>query len=81
MDFAVSADHIVKIEESQKIDKYLSLARKLKKLRNMKITVIKILVDALRMVTRSWKRDRGIGNQKKNRYPLHHSTVKISKNT
>ena len=41
MVFAVSADHRIKPKESEKIDKYLDLARELKKLWNMKVTIIK----------------------------------------
>ena len=40
VDFAVPADHRVKLKESEKNDKYLDLARELKKLRNMKVTVL-----------------------------------------
>ena len=47
MDFPVPADYRVKIEESEKRDKYLDLARKLKKLWTMKVTVIPIVVRAL----------------------------------
>ena len=36
-DFAMSADHRIKIKENEKIDKYLDLARELKMLRNMKL--------------------------------------------
>ena len=43
MDFAVSADHRVKLKESEKKDKYLDLARELKKLWNMKVTIIPII--------------------------------------
>ena len=46
MDFAVSADHRIKLKESEKKDKYLELARKLKKLWNMKVTIIPIVIDA-----------------------------------
>ena len=31
MDFAVTADHKIKLKESKKMDKYLDLARELKK--------------------------------------------------
>ena len=40
MGFAVLADHRAKLKESEKKDKYLDLARKLKKLSNMKVTFI-----------------------------------------
>ena len=47
MDFAVPADHRVKLKESKKKDKYLDLARELKKLWNMKVTIILIVISAL----------------------------------
>ena len=37
MDFTVPADRSVKIKESEKRDKYLDLARELKKVWNMKM--------------------------------------------
>ena len=40
MDFAVPTDYRVKIKESEKGDRYLNIARELKKLLNMKVTVI-----------------------------------------
>ena len=43
MDFAVAADHRVKIKETEKIDKYQDLVRELKKLSGMKVTVIPIV--------------------------------------
>ena len=42
VDFAVMADHRVKLKEIKKKDKYLDLARELKKLWNMKVTVTPI---------------------------------------
>ena len=45
--FTVLEDHKRKIKESEKLDKYLDLARKMKKLWNMKVTVISIVVGAL----------------------------------
>ena len=39
VDFAVLADHRIKLKECKKKDKYLDLARKLKKLLNMKIVI------------------------------------------
>ena len=47
MDFAVPADHRVKLKENEKIDKYLDLDRELKKLWNMKVKVIPTVVGAL----------------------------------
>ena len=52
MYFAVPADHRVKLKESEKRDKYLDLARELKKLGNMKVTVIQNLIGTLDTVTK-----------------------------
>ena len=51
MDFVVLADHKVKLKENEKKDKYLDLARELKKLWNMKVTIIPIVISALDTVT------------------------------
>ena len=52
VDFAVPADRRVKLKESEKKDKYLDLDRELKKLCNMKITIIPIVIGALGTVTK-----------------------------
>ena len=52
MDFAVPADHRLKLKESEKRDKYLDLARKLKKTMEHKVTVIPIVTSALGTVTK-----------------------------
>ena len=52
MDFAVQVDHRVKLKESEKMDKYLDLARKLKNLWNMKVKFIPIVIGALVTVTK-----------------------------
>ena len=52
MDFAVPAENRVKLKESEKRDKYLDLARELKKLWNMKLTVIPIVINAFGTVTK-----------------------------
>ena len=44
MDFAISEDRRVEIKESEKIDKYLDLARELKELYNMKLTMVPVIV-------------------------------------
>ena len=44
VDFAAPADHRVKINECEKKDKYLDLARDLKMLKNMKVTIVPIVV-------------------------------------
>ena len=45
--FAVPADHRIKLKECEKKDKYLDLARELKKLWNMKVTIIPMVNDAV----------------------------------
>ena len=52
MDFAVLADHWVKLKESENRDKYLDLSREQKKLWNMKVTVIPTVTDTLSTVTK-----------------------------
>ena len=52
VDFAVLADHRIKLKESEKKDKYLDLARELKKLWNMKVTIVPIVIGALGTVTK-----------------------------
>ena len=52
MDFAVPADHRVKLKESEKKDKYQDLGRELKKLWNKKVTVILIVIGILGTVTK-----------------------------
>ena len=52
MDFAVLADHRIKRKEREKKDKYLDLARELKNLWNMKVTIIPILISALGTVNK-----------------------------
>ena len=63
VNFTVSADHRVKIKENVKRDKYLELARELKKLLNMKVRVKTIIVGTLELISKliwfgiwkSWK--------------------------
>ena len=52
VDFAVPADHRIKLKECEKRDKYLDLARELKKLWNMKVTIIPIGIGAFGKVTK-----------------------------
>ena len=52
VDFTVPADHRIKLKEREKKDKYLDLARELKKLWNMQVTIIPILIGAFGTVTR-----------------------------
>ncbi len=52
VDFAVPADHRIKLKESEKKDKYWDLARESKKLWNMKVTIIPIMIGAFGTVTK-----------------------------
>ena len=52
VDFAVPADHRIKQMEYEKKDKYLDLARELKKLWNMQVTIIPIVIGAFGTVTK-----------------------------
>ena len=52
VDFAVPAYHRIKLKECEKRDKYLDLARELKKLWNMKVTIIPIVIGAVGTVTK-----------------------------
>ena len=52
VDFAVPADHRIKQKESEKKDKYLDLARELKKLWNMQVKIIPIAIGVFGTVTK-----------------------------
>ena len=52
VDFAVPADHRIKLKECEKKDKYLNVARELKKLWNMQMTIILIVIGAFGTVTK-----------------------------
>ena len=52
VDFAVPADHRIKLEECKKKDKYIDLARELKKLWNLLVTIIPIVIGAFGTVTK-----------------------------
>ena len=47
----------MKVEENEKKDKYLDIARELKRLWNMKVTVIPIVVGALGTFTKSVEKE------------------------
>ena len=51
MDFAVPADLRIKLKKCEKKDKYVDLARELKKLWNMKVTIVPIVIGAFSTVT------------------------------
>ena len=52
MDFAVLVDHRVKLKECEKRDMYLDLARELKKLWNMIVMIMPIVIGVLDTVTK-----------------------------
>ena len=52
VDFIVPADHRIKLKECEKKDKYLDIARELKKLWNMKLTIEPIVIGAFGTITK-----------------------------
>ncbi len=52
VDFAVPADHRISLKECEKNDKYFNLARELKKLWNMKVTIVPIVIGAFGTITK-----------------------------
>ena len=52
VDFAVPGNHRINLKESEKRDKYLDLYRKLKKLWNMKVTIVPIVIGAYGTITK-----------------------------
>ena len=61
VDFAVPADHRIKLKECEKKDKYLDFARELKTLWNMQVTIIPIVIGTFGTVTKGllkWLEDR-----------------------
>ena len=52
VDFAILADHRIKLKEYEKKDKYPDLARELKQLWNMQMTIIPIVIGAFGTVTK-----------------------------
>ena len=54
VDFAAPADHRIKLKECEKKDKYLDLARELKKLWNMQVTIVLIVIGAFGTVTKGF---------------------------
>ena len=57
VDFAVPADHRIKLKECERKDKYLDLARELKKLWNMKVTIVLIVTGAFGTITKGLLKD------------------------
>ena len=52
VDFFVLADHRIKLKEGEKKDKYFTLVRELKKIWNMKVTIIPFVIGAFGIVTK-----------------------------
>ena len=52
VDFAVPADHRINLKECEKKDKYFDLARELKKLQNIKVTIVPIVIGAFGTITK-----------------------------
>ena len=52
VNFVVQADHRIKLKESEKKDKYMDLAREWRKLRNMKVAIISVVIGAFVRVTK-----------------------------
>ena len=52
VDFAVPTDHGINLKEWEKKDKYLDLARELKNLWKMKVTIVPIVIGALGTITK-----------------------------
>ena len=78
VDFAVPADYRVKLKESEKKDMYLDLARVLKKLWNMKLTIIPIVVGALGTFTKGLvKNTRWVGSKRSSGYIPKYKMVEI----
>ena len=70
------------MKEIEKKDKYLDLARELKKLWNMKVTVITVLIGALSTVTkRLVKGTRGLRNKRTSGDNPNYIIAEIGQNT
>ena len=78
MDFAVLVNHRVKIKEIEKRDKYLDLARVLKKLWNMKVIMTPAVNGVLGTIPKGAGR---VGNRRTNQDHPNYSIVKIGQNT
>ena len=57
VDFAVPADYRINLKECEKKYKYLDLARELKKLRNVKVTIVPMVTGAFGTVTKGLLKD------------------------
>ena len=78
---AVPAEHRVKLKDSEKRDMYLDLARELKKLWNMKATVIPINISALVSHQRIGTGTGRLGNKRTSGDHPNYRIVEIGQNT
>ena len=66
VDFTVPSDHRINLKECAKKDKYLDFARELKKLWNMKVTIVPIVIGAFGTTTKGLLKgleDLGVGGR------------------
>ena len=69
------------MKESVKMDKYLELARELKKLWNMKVKIISIVIGTLGSHQRIDKGTGGLGNKRTNGDHPNYCIIEIGQNT
>ena len=81
VDLAVLAEQRIELKECEKRDKYLDLARKLKKPWNMKVTIIPIVIGTLGSQQRIGTKTGGLGNKGIVGYCPNDNFVEISQNT
>ena len=79
VDLAVSVNHRVKLKECEKRDKYVDLAKKLKKLWNMEVVIIPIVIGALSTITKGLVQ--GLGNYRTSRDRPNYCITEIGQNT
>ena len=77
----LSVDNGVKLKESEKKYKYPDLARELKKLWNMKVRVISVVIEALGRVTNGLVKGLEVGNKRTSGDHLNYSISKIGQNS
>ena len=82
VDFAVPADHRIKLKEYEKKDKYLSLARDLKKIWNMKVAIIPIVIGTFGIVTKGLLKGlKGLGSWRTSGDHPNYSIIENGQNT
>ena len=81
MDFAVPADYSVKKRKSEKRDEYVDLSRELKKMWNLKVTIIPILSVSWYIYQISGKRTRRLGNNGTGEDCPNDGIIEIGQNT